>query len=233
MTNMTDGAISHGDLPLVPFSSTDAAEELVKLGLWNETEDGYQVVDFQKYQTSSAHAEAALDNRRKSERERQARKRSKEKEDPEPPESRGQSRDSHVTVEGKERQGKERQGEEDLAPGLEEVDLDTGEIGSTSDPAPTSPPAADGGYANVRTPDNLPGSGKNSDHVVDATEKVGDRSTVPVTNGEVSSRHAPGPDELWPDGAPAKGFHSSGTLDGPRPYDFNQFRNPAMREGAA
>ncbi|MGJ9372259.1 hypothetical protein [Nesterenkonia sp. CF4.4] len=168
VSNMTDGAIPYEDLPLVTFSSTDSAAELVKLGLWNTTKDGYQIADFQKYQTSAAVAEAVLENRRKADRERQARKRSKEKEDQEPTESQGQSRDGHVTSEGEETQ---EQGEEDLGAGSsEEVDTQTGEITSTSDSAPISPP--DARVSNATSPDD----------------------------GRISDQgKSPGPSELWGD----------------------------------
>ena len=131
VSNMTDGLISREDLPLVTFSSTENADELVRLGLWDETEDGYIINDFEKHQTSAAVMEASLINRRKSERERQARKRAKDKEATEPPMSQGQSRDGHVTSEGKA-EAEARQGkDEETPPSSEEGDVETGELTST------------------------------------------------------------------------------------------------------
>lgn len=156
VTNMTDGKVLHEDLPLVPFASAEHAKELVKLELWRETRDGYLITDFEKHQTSSAVMEAVLESRRKSERERQARKRAKDREDPDPPPSRGQSRDGHVTSQGKERQEQaQAQGQEEGAPFLQSVDLETGEIGSTSDSTPISPSSSAPGPSEL-WPDDPP-----------------------------------------------------------------------------
>lgn len=137
VSNGTDGFISHDDLPLITYASPEHAAELVTRELWSDTEGGWQIVDFQKHQTSAAQMEAVLENRRKADRERQQRKRAKGNEGPTPSPSQGQSRDGHVTFEGEERKGKARQGQEDLAPVLEEeVDTQTGEITSTPSRAP-------------------------------------------------------------------------------------------------
>lgn len=136
VSNMTDGFISHEDLPLVQFSSPEQAAELVRLDLWREDKAGYVITDFQKFQTSAAQLETALENRRKNERERQARKRSKDKEELDPTESQGQSRDGHVTSEGRGKAEAERKEEEVLVPDLEEVDRETGEITSAPSSAP-------------------------------------------------------------------------------------------------
>ncbi|TLP75511.1 hypothetical protein [Nesterenkonia sphaerica] len=129
VSNMTDGAIPTADLPLVPFSSPEHATELVNAGLWAESEDGYQIVEYAKHQTSAAQVEHALEARREADRKRQAKKRERDSSDSE---SRGQSRDGHVTSEGKERQGKARKGkaleEEDYKTSEDSIDLETGEI---------------------------------------------------------------------------------------------------------
>lgn len=213
VSNGTDGFIAHEDLPLVQFATAEHAAELVTRELWSESDKGYQIVDFQKHQTSAAQMDAVLENRRKADRERQARKRAKEKEDTDTPKSQGQSRDCHVTFEGKERQGEARKGRSGPASG-EEVDLETGEIDST----PISPPEG-------RTENAPLGSGA---RVLDATSEGVSSTHAPAPRISNAGK-APGPSELWPDDPPAKGVTTTDTPAGPRdprPFDFNQFRNP-------
>lgn len=146
VSNMTDGFISHEDLPLVQFSSPEQAAELVTRGLWNEVDDGYQIADFQKFQTSAAQMEASTENRLERDRVRKQRDRRHERDDhsmcqpgkcPGVPPKKGKSMDSPRTIEGRGKAEAERK-EEEVGPteSQEEVDTQTGEITSAPSSAP-------------------------------------------------------------------------------------------------
>lgn len=115
--NRTDGEVPSEDLDLIPRATAEHMAELVKRELAVSTEDGWVLTEYGKTQTSAAQIEAALENRRASDRERKARARAKKKSQPDdpspadPPVSRGQSADGHVTNGGEERRGEERRGE--------------------------------------------------------------------------------------------------------------------------
>ncbi|MGJ9371812.1 hypothetical protein [Nesterenkonia sp. CF4.4] len=186
VSNMTDGVIAHDDLPLVPHSSPDLAGELVRSGLWQETDEGYFISDFQKFQTSAAQLEANTLNRLERDRTRKQRDRRHERGDhsqcspdkcTEARSKKGMSADSPRTMEGRGKGGGKE--EEEQTSLLEEVDTQTGEIESTPDPAPISaePPPAQS-YS-----------------------------------------------DTWPDDPPAPKPERFAPRD-PRPFDFNQFRNP-------
>ncbi len=54
-SHLTDGAVPRAQLrKLVPFAATRAASELVRVGLWIETETGYSFHDWTKYQPCRA-----------------------------------------------------------------------------------------------------------------------------------------------------------------------------------
>lgn len=108
VSNMTDGAVTREDLYLIPFADESGPEMLVQQGLWAPAPDGWVISDFLKIQTSAAKLEAALENRREADRVRQRRKREGDK-----PSDNQPSRDSHVTVEGKEEE--EAEAEERLS----------------------------------------------------------------------------------------------------------------------
>lgn len=204
VSNMTDGLISRDDLPLVTFSSTEHADELVRLGLWSEDDDGYLINDFEKYQTSAATMEAALMNRRKNERERQARKRAKDKEDTETPMSRGQSRDGHVTSEGKA-EAEARQGkDEEIPPSSEEVDVETGELTSTSTADFDSQLRAawNDAVALLEVGQAIPEGDSRKQSAHDRYRELTARSDSDST----SSKNAPGPQELFGDSPVPEGF---------------------------
>lgn len=102
VSNMTDGAVTREDLYLIPFADESGPDMLVQQGLWAPAPDGWVISDFLKIQTSAAKLEAALENRREADRARQRRKREGDK-----PSDNQPSRDSHVTVEGKEEEEEE------------------------------------------------------------------------------------------------------------------------------
>lgn len=108
VSNMTDGAVTREDLYLIPFADESGPDMLVQQGLWAPAPDGWVISDFLKIQTSAAKLEAALENRREADRVRQRRKREGDK-----PSDNQPSRDSHVTVEGKEEE--EAEAEERLS----------------------------------------------------------------------------------------------------------------------
>ncbi|WP_218220240.1 hypothetical protein [Nesterenkonia sp. Act20] len=206
VSNMTDGFISHEDLPLVQFSSTEHAAELVNLGLWKQDDNGYLIADFQKFQTSAAQMGASTENRLERDRTRKQRDRRHERGDhsmcqpgkcPHAPQRKGMSTDSPRTIEGRGKAEAERKEEEVGVPESQgEVDLQTGEITSAPSSARIS---------------NATPEGVSTEHPPEY----------------VRPTHTPGPDELFGDPPVDR------APDGPSTFDFNAFRNPAMREGAA
>jgi hypothetical protein len=52
VANRSDGRILAGDLALIPTIDPDRAAELVKLGLWECADDGWQITDFRATQSS-------------------------------------------------------------------------------------------------------------------------------------------------------------------------------------
>src|SRR5690606_2955 len=57
--HLTDGWIPRGLLRrLVPFDGFEAAEELVRVGLWHDDEDGYWFHDWTEYQPTKAQVES-------------------------------------------------------------------------------------------------------------------------------------------------------------------------------
>lgn len=162
VSNMTDGEIPREDLTLIHSSSPDLAAELVTLGLWRETSVGYRIADFEKHQTSAAQLEAAAENRLERDRVRKQRDRRHDKGDhemclpgkcPHAPSRDGMSADSPRKSEGR---GKAEAEEEEKGPRVSEsVDLETGEIGSTSDSTSISPSSSAPGPSEL-WPDDPP-----------------------------------------------------------------------------
>lgn len=113
--NRTDGAVPAEDLDLIYRAQPEHMAELVKRDLAIATDDGWQLTEYGKAQSSAAQIDAALEARRASDRDRQAKARAKKKSRADSPAdrdmSRGQSRDGHVTFGGEERRGEERRGE--------------------------------------------------------------------------------------------------------------------------
>lgn len=72
--NRSDGLILPDDLTLIPTVNPDCAAELVKLGLWERCEDGWQVAGFAKTQATREELER-LDKARDKDRLRKQRAR--------------------------------------------------------------------------------------------------------------------------------------------------------------
>ncbi len=110
VSNRTDGRLEHDDLAMVPTCRPEQAGALVRAGLWEPRDGGWQVVDFLNTQSTATQL-AGMEHKRQMDRERQARCRAKVTSPDEP-------KDSHVTrdvtrdVAGgtKARQGKARTG---------------------------------------------------------------------------------------------------------------------------
>ena len=74
VTNRTDGAILPTDLPLIPAVDTGCADELVKLGLWEQRPGRWQITDFPITQTSRDELDQ-LERIRAADREKKRRQR--------------------------------------------------------------------------------------------------------------------------------------------------------------
>jgi len=83
VSNRTDGAIAVDDLPLIPLMAPAIAAKLEASGLWVKAHDGWQIVDFERDQTSRSDLEV-LERARKADRDKKARQRAQKKESPGP-----------------------------------------------------------------------------------------------------------------------------------------------------
>lgn len=129
VTNRTDGVIEPDDLALVPNFAKESVKAFVGAGLWEPRQGagrGWQIVDFEVTQTTSAQLQQCEQNRVK-ERERKARYRAKtaarghvprDRDGDVPQDSAGQDRT------GKDRQGQARTGQD--RPGLGESKISEG-----------------------------------------------------------------------------------------------------------
>jgi len=89
VSNRTDGRLEHDDLAMVPTCRPEQAGALVRAGLWEPRDGGWQVVDFLNTQSTATQL-AGMEHKRHLDRERQARYRAKVTSADEP-------KDSHVT----------------------------------------------------------------------------------------------------------------------------------------
>lgn len=112
-SNRTDGFLEEADLALIHGVDPRHHTELVSAGLWVEVENGWQIVDFHKTQTTKTQLDG-LDHKRHQDRERKARERARRRgePDPDPDLSRVTSEGtSALTSDVTQRQGKDRQGQ--------------------------------------------------------------------------------------------------------------------------
>ncbi len=123
-SNRTDGLIEEADLALIHGVDARHRTELVSAGLWTQVENGWQIVDFHKTQTTKVQLDG-LDHKRHQDRERKARERARRRgePDPDPDLSRVTSEGtSDVTARVTQRQGKDRQGKASI--GTEDLPSD-------------------------------------------------------------------------------------------------------------
>jgi hypothetical protein len=139
-SNRTDGAIDHEDLGFIHGVDSRKAADLVAAGLWRELPTGWQVVDYEKTQTTRAQLDG-LDRKRHQDRERKARERARKRgaPEPEPPDEDLSRVTSGVTSDVTQRQGKDRTGQ--------------ASTGSTDQTGYTAPKPCPHGYPNGLEPD--------------------------------------------------------------------------------
>lgn len=125
VSNRTDGRILPEDLPLIPGAVSGAdADALVKVGLWDSRNPGWQITDFGASQTSRHELEVLenmrLRERQKKSRQRAAARKAAESEAEKPADQESVPGDSPGDVSpgtaqartGQARTGKERRGKE-------------------------------------------------------------------------------------------------------------------------
>lgn len=137
--NRTDGRITRDDMDFIPKFTRKSVAALTAAGLWEESGDGWQMVDYLSTQTSKAEFEV-LDNARRRDREKKARQRAKHSVPGDSPgdESRGMSR--RTTQAGQARQ----EGKEEAEAWYDEnsdIDPATGEVFDSYQPEVSWPVA--------------------------------------------------------------------------------------------